>query len=73
MGVPPTIIRNPPTDPAFREAIEEMLAAGVGDPVAAQEWLRRQYPLAVVRPRELAGERGVFWYVYREGRWTGGD
>lgn len=73
MAAKPTIIRNPPNDAEFRDAIDEMLAADVDDPVAAQEWLRQRYPRAVVRPRELAGERGVFWYVYREGRWTGGD
>lgn len=73
MGAKPTIIRNPPSDEAFRSFVEEMLEADISDASEAQDWLRRLYPKAVVRPRELAGERAVFWYVYRDGRWTGGD
>ena len=31
--------------------------------------LAERFPHAVVRPRELAGERTQIWYVYRDGRW----
>jgi hypothetical protein len=35
-----------------------------------QAHLRARYPEAVVHARELAGERILVWYVYRDGRWT---
>ena len=69
MGGTPTIVRNPSSDDEFQTAIDDMLASGIRDPAAAEEWLREQYPRVVVRPRELAGETGATWYVYREGRW----
>lgn len=68
----PTIIRNPPDDPAFQEAIEEVLDIGLLEPAAAQERLRARYPAAVVRARDLANEMTPVWYVYRDGRWTAG-
>lgn len=73
MGARPTIIRNPASDHAFEEAIEEVLESGVLEPAAVQARLRERYPRALVRPRELAGERLPIWYVYRDGRWTRGD
>lgn len=73
MAPRPTIIRNPPNDAAFEQAIEDMLDSGPLEPDAAQERLRAVYPKAVVRPRELANETTPVWYVYREGRWIGGD
>jgi len=69
MDVRPTIIRNPPNDHEFEQAIDDVLGNGVVDPAVAQERLREQYPMAVVRPRGLAGERTPVWYVYRDGRW----
>jgi hypothetical protein len=69
----PTIIRNPANDSAFHEAIEEVLASGLDDPVAAQERLRGRYPQVVVRPRDLEDEKVQVWYVYRDGRWVAGD
>jgi len=68
----PTIVRNPPGDREFENAIDEVLADGVVDPAIAQARLRERYPLAVVRPRGLAGEPTPVWYVYREGRWIRG-
>jgi len=32
--------------------------------------LRRSYPDAVVRPRDLSNEPYVVWYVYRDGHWV---
>ena len=72
MEARPAIIRNPPSDREFEQAIDEVLANGVADPVVAQARLRERYPLAVVRPRGLAGEPTPVWYVYREGRWIPG-
>ena len=35
-----------------------------------QDCLRQRWPLALVRPRELAGEQAQIWYVYRDGHWV---
>ena len=69
----PTIIRNPANDREFEDEIEQVLGAGLTDPVAAQDRLRARYPNAVVRPRDLEDETAPVWYVYREGRWIAGD
>jgi hypothetical protein len=65
----PTIVRNPPDDHAFRQAVDDILASGVTDPGVAEERLRARFPRAVVRERDLASELSAVWYVYREGRW----
>jgi hypothetical protein len=65
-----TLVRNPAGDAEFERALNELVASGMRDPAAVQEALRRSYPRAVVRPRELAAESAPTWYVYREGRWT---
>jgi hypothetical protein len=65
----PDLITNPADDVAFRDHAEAALIEGQS--VAEfQEILRRDYPSAVVRARDLAGERSVVWYVYRDGRWV---
>lgn len=66
----PTVIRNPAGDMEFKAAVDAAMAGTVTESAALQESLRHAYPNAVVRPRELAGERGRVWYVYRDGRWT---
>ena len=65
----PNLVTNPADDAAFRDAAEAALEEGqsVQD---LQAILRRAYPRAVVRARDLAGERPVVWYVYREGHWV---
>jgi hypothetical protein len=68
----PTLITNPSDDLAFRDLAEGVLREGQS-PEELQGILRRQYPRAVVRPRDLAGERRVVWYLYREGRWVARD
>lgn len=72
MGVKPTIVRNPPSDAEFGAAIQQIVDDGVVDPAVAELRLRERYPRAIVRPRELAAEPLLVWYVYREGRWTPG-
>ena len=68
----PTLVTNPARDAAFRDRAEA--AFQEGQSVAEfQQILRRDYPRAVVRARDLAGERQVVWYVYREGQWVAGD
>jgi len=65
----PTLVTNPAGDAAFRDHAEA--AFQEGQSVAElQQILRRDYPRTVVRARDLAGERQVVWYVYREGHWV---
>ena len=65
----PTLVLNPADDEAFRRSAERMVEDGTATPSILQESLRRRWPSALVRPRELAGERLAIWYVYREGHW----
>jgi len=69
----PLIVANPAEDRPFRALIDSGLMSGIGRPEELETILRARYPLAVVRPRELAGERTPVWYVYREGHWIRSD
>src|SRR5258706_14758777 len=57
------------SDSAFSQTVDH-LAHGedAPTPAALQARLRRVFPLAVVRARELSGEAPA-WYVYRDGGW----
>jgi hypothetical protein len=66
----PVLTTSPPDDDAFRDQAERLLANGAATASALERGLRLRYPKAVVRARDLAGERAVVWYVYRDGRWT---
>ena len=72
MGETLTIVRNPMDDDEFERAVAEALDLAQQDPAELERLLRVSYPQAVVRPRGLAEERGVVWYVYREGHWVSG-
>jgi hypothetical protein len=64
----PTLVTNPTDDPVFATAAETALGdARTTDDL--QSVLRRDYPRAVVRARDLAGDP-LIWYVYREGHWV---
>jgi hypothetical protein len=65
----PTLVINPSDDVAFRDLAEGALQEGQSTQ-ELEEILRRGYPRAVVRARDLAGERRVVWYLYREGHWV---
>jgi hypothetical protein len=67
----PTLVTNPSNDVAFRAAAEAALQEGQSV-AELREILRRDYPRVVVRARDLAGERAVVWYVYRDGHWVEG-
>ena len=43
---------------------------GFAEPALLEDCLRLRWPAALVRPRELEGEREEIWYVYRDGHWT---
>jgi hypothetical protein len=65
----PTLIVNPADDRAFRAAADRLIESGLLEPTLLQDCLREQWPRAIVRPRELAGEHAQIWYVYRDGHW----
>src|SRR6188472_671102 len=59
----------PSDDIAFREHVNRLALRYRGDSAATfQARLRRLFPRAAVRARELSAEPEV-WYVYREGAW----
>jgi hypothetical protein len=61
---------NPSDDDAFATDVARLLASGVRDAAEFEHRLRAWYPGALVRPRDLAHEPFVVWYVYRDGRWV---
>ena len=65
----PIVVVNPSSDTRFREMTDRFVTTGGSTPADLEAVLRTQYPEAVVRPRELAGERFEVWYVYRDGHW----
>ena len=59
----------PSSDAAFRRQVERILSGGThGEPEELEERLRRFFPRAVVRRRDISGEPTA-WYVYRDGGW----
>ena len=68
----PTLMINPTSDETFKRATRSASDEAAGDIRDAQRRLRRSYPRAVIRARDLAGESIVVWYVYREGVWVSG-
>jgi PAS domain S-box-containing protein len=61
----------PSSDHAFAAAVDAALSHG--DVVVPEDLERRIRPWApevVVRSRELSGESGATWYVYRDGRFA---
>lgn len=68
-----TLVVNPRDDTPFVALAESLVADGVHSPDELQERLRREYPEAVVRARELDGEAFTIWYVYRDGHWVTGS
>ena len=65
----PIVVVNPSNDAPFREMVDRFVATGGSRPDDLEAVLRTRFPEAVVRPRELAGERFEVWYVYRDGHW----
>lgn len=65
----PTLVLNPPDDRDF-EAFVTGLSRDEHRSERLEQGLRTRYPRAIVRPRDLAGERLQVWYVYRDGHWV---
>jgi len=66
---PPALHLNPSDDQAFAGVVARLFNGGLRDAGEFQRRLRATYPGALVRPRDLAHEPFVVWYVYRDGRW----
>ncbi|CAN5615854.1 hypothetical protein BH23CHL7_BH23CHL7_07930 [soil metagenome] len=60
---------NPRRDADF-VAMVESEGPHAASPAALERSLRATYTRAVVRLRQLEGERSEVWYVYREGMWV---
>jgi hypothetical protein len=57
----------PSSDVTFANAVHRSLASkDIGDPGELEDSLRSRYPSIQVRVREITGEPGVTWYVYRD-------
>lgn len=69
-GNGPALFLNPADDADFVAEVERAMVDGIDAAAALQLRLRKSYPGAVVRPRGLAGEPFVVWYVYRDGHWV---
>jgi hypothetical protein len=69
----PTLVLNPADDEEFRSAANHLVESGFVEPTVLQDRLRARWPGAIVRQRELAGERFQIWYVYRDGHWVRPD
>lgn len=65
----PTLIVNPIGDREFSDVAHSLLSTAT-TATELQAQLRTRYPDALVRPRDLAGEHILIWYVYRDGRWS---
>lgn len=65
----PTLVLNPPDDEDFRSTAERLIGNGCDEPTLLQHDLRRRWPGAIVRRRDLSGEQAQIWYVYRDGHW----
>jgi hypothetical protein len=65
----PTLVLNPPDDREFEAFVTRMIGTSQRSD-ELEQGLRRRYPRAIVRPRDLAGERIQIWYVYRDGHWV---
>jgi len=64
----PTLVLNPPDDRDFEAFVSRVFGTGQASE-QLERGLRARYPRAIVRPRDLAGERVQVWYVYRDGHW----
>jgi hypothetical protein len=60
---------NPRRDAGFVAMVENE-GPRASSPAALEQFLRETHPKAVVRPRQLEGERSEVWYVYRDGTWV---
>lgn len=65
----PILVINPRSDATFNDLAHQLTADGAHTPAELETALRKQYPRALVRERNLSSEPITTWYVYREGAW----
>jgi hypothetical protein len=66
----PALFLNPTDDAEFAAEVERARGEGIVDAADLERRLRKSYPSVLVRPRGLANEPFVVWYVYRDGHWV---
>ncbi len=70
----PSLAINPADDRTFVQGTVRAIALrGASSGLTTERLevaLRQRYPAAVVRRRDLSGELGEMWYVYRDGLWV---
>ncbi len=60
-------ISIPTSDRGFAQAVQRAIATQVIESRRQlEDVLRSRYPRVRVRARELSGESGITWYVYRD-------
>ncbi len=69
MATRPVLVINPRSDATFNHLANGLAADEAHTPAELERALRKQYPRAVVRERNLSNEPILTWYVYREGVW----
>ena len=69
MAARPILVVNPRSDATFDDLAHQLAADGANTPAELERALRKQYPRAMVRARNLSSEPILTWYVYREGVW----
>jgi hypothetical protein len=61
----------PSSDTAFASEVDRLLASEtIAYPWQLENALRPRYPSVLVRVREITGEPGLTWYVYRDPDFT---
>jgi hypothetical protein len=64
---PLRIVTIPSADVTFARTAAEAVDVARGSPRTFETMLRRHYPAAIVRRRDISDEFETVWYVYRDG------
>ena len=67
LAPPLRIVTIPSTDDTFARTAAEAVDVAKGSPRTFETTLRRHYPAAIVRRRDISDEYETVWYVYRDG------
>jgi hypothetical protein len=69
----PVLVVNPRSDLEFTRFVFELAGGAELTSSELEQHVRKSYPRAVVRERDLSSEDQPTWYIYREGRWIPHD
>ena len=64
---PLRIVTIPSADVTFARTAAEAMDVARGSSRTFEAMLRRHYPAAIVRRRDISDEYETVWYVYRDG------